>query len=59
MKLNIYFLFVLSCTFNPYVFADLDLLLDDYSGAVGAYGLRKLDKDYSGSAIRVRERPGS
>jgi hypothetical protein len=29
-------------------------LLDDYSGAAAAYSLRKLDKDYTGSAIRVR-----
>jgi hypothetical protein len=29
-------------------------LLDDYPGAAAAYSLRKLDKDYTGSAIRVR-----
>jgi len=29
-------------------------LLDQYSGAAAAYSLRKLDCDYSGSAIRVR-----
>jgi len=29
-------------------------LLDNYSGAAAAYSLRKLDKDYTGSAIRVR-----
>ena len=29
-------------------------LLDDYPNAAAAYSLRKLDKDYSGSAIRVR-----
>ena len=29
-------------------------LLDDYPGASVAYSLRKLDKDYAGSAIRVR-----
>ena len=29
-------------------------LLDQYSGATAAYSLRKLDCDYSGSAIRVR-----
>lgn len=31
-----------------------NLLLDDYPGAAVAYSLRKLDKDYTGSAIRVR-----
>jgi hypothetical protein len=30
-------------------------LLDDYSGARVAYSLRKLDKDYTGSAIRIRK----
>lgn len=30
-------------------------LLDDYSGAAAAYSLRKLDKDYTGAAIRVRK----
>jgi len=29
-------------------------LLDDNSGAAAAYSLRRLDKDYSGDAIRVR-----
>jgi hypothetical protein len=29
-------------------------LLDTYSGAAAAYSLRKLDKDYAGSAVRVR-----
>jgi hypothetical protein len=29
-------------------------LLDNYPGAVAAYSLRKLDKDYTGDAIRVR-----
>ena len=29
-------------------------LLDDYPGAAAAYSLRKLDKNYSGDAIRVR-----
>lgn len=29
-------------------------LLDDYPGAAAAYSLRKLDKDYTGDAIRVR-----
>jgi hypothetical protein len=31
-----------------------NLLLDDYPNAAAAYSLRKLDKDYTGSAIRVR-----
>lgn len=31
-----------------------NLLLDDYPGAETAYSMRKLDKDYTGSAIRVR-----
>lgn len=30
-------------------------LLDDYSSAAAAYSLRKLDKDYTGAAIRVRK----
>ena len=30
-------------------------ILDTYSGAAAAYSLRKLDKDYTGSAIRVRK----
>jgi hypothetical protein len=30
------------------------LLLDNYPGAAAAYSLRKLDKDYTGNAIRVR-----
>ena len=29
-------------------------LLDSYSGAAAAYSLRKMDKDYTGNAIRVR-----
>jgi len=32
-----------------------NLLLDDYPNAAAAYSLRKLDKDYTGSAIRVRK----
>jgi hypothetical protein len=32
-----------------------NLLLDEYPGAAAAYSLRKLDKDYTGSAIRVRK----
>ena len=31
-----------------------NLLLDDYPGAAAAYSLRKLDKDYTGSAIQIR-----
>ena len=31
-----------------------NLLLDSFPGAAVAYSLRKLDKDYTGSAIRVR-----
>jgi len=34
--------------------ASCSYLLDQYSGASAAYALRKLDCDYSGSAIRVR-----
>lgn len=33
-----------------------DCLLDTYTGAAVAYSLRKLDKDYAGSAIRVRRK---
>jgi hypothetical protein len=41
--------------YRPYAVAVAqNLLLDDYSGAAAAYSLRKLDKDYTGSAIRVR-----
>ena len=32
-----------------------DLLLDSFPGAAAAYSLRKLDKDYTGPAIRVRK----
>jgi hypothetical protein len=32
----------------------VNLLLDNYPNAAAAYSLRKLDKDYTGSAIRVR-----
>lgn len=35
-----------------------DLLLDTYTGAAAAYSVRKLDKDYTGSAMRVREASG-
>jgi hypothetical protein len=34
--------------------AATDLLLDTYTGAVAAYSVRKLDKDYTGSCMRVR-----
>jgi hypothetical protein len=36
-----------------------DLLLDSFPGAAAAYSLRKLDKDYTGAAIRVRESAGN
>jgi len=36
----------------------LDLLLDTYTGAAAAYSVRKLDKDYTGSCMRVREDSG-
>lgn len=39
--------------------APVNLLLDDYPGAAAAYSLRKLDKDYTGSAIRIRTAGGS
>jgi hypothetical protein len=35
-----------------------DLLLDTYTGAAAAYSVRKLDKDYTGSCMRVREDSG-
>jgi len=34
--------------------AVVDLLLDTYTGAAVAYSVRKLDKDYTGSCMRVR-----
>lgn len=34
--------------------APTNLLLDDYPGATAAYSLRKLDKDYTGSAIQIQ-----
>jgi hypothetical protein len=40
--------------YRPYAVAQ-NLLLDDYPNAAAAYSLRKLDKDYTGSAIRVRK----
>ena len=42
--------------YRPYAVAapGANLLLDDYPNAAAAYSLRKLDKDYTGSAIRVR-----
>jgi hypothetical protein len=40
---------------NPYAFVTpIELLLDTYTGAAGAYSLRKLRTAYTGSAIRVR-----
>jgi hypothetical protein len=39
---------------NYVPFAAANLLLDQYSGAAGAYSLRKLRTAYTGSAIRVR-----
>lgn len=40
--------------YRPLVQPAANLLLDDYPNAAAAYSLRKLDKDYTGSAIRVR-----
>jgi len=40
--------------YRPYASPSVNLLLDDYPNAAAAYSLRKLDKDYTGSAIRVR-----
>jgi len=40
--------------YRPYAVVAQNLLLDDYPNAAAAYSLRKLDKDYTGSAIRVR-----
>jgi hypothetical protein len=41
--------------YRPYaVAAAQNLLLDDYPNAAAAYSLRKLDNNYTGSAIRVR-----
>jgi hypothetical protein len=39
---------------NYVPFASANLLLNDYPNAAAAYSLRKLDKDYTGNAIRVR-----
>lgn len=43
---------------NPFyvgmVVSSGNLLLDDYPNAIIGYSLRKLDKDYTGSAIRIR-----
>jgi len=41
--------------YRPTAYATGNLLLDNYPNAVIAYSLRKLDKDYTGSAIRVRK----
>ena len=38
--------------------APTDLLLDTYTGASAAYSVRKLDKDYTGYAMKVREDSG-
>jgi hypothetical protein len=38
--------------------AATDLLLDTYTGAAAAYSVRKLDKDYTGYAMKVREDSG-
>lgn len=38
----------------PYRPTAANLFLDTYTGSSAAYSLRKLDKDYTGSAIRVR-----
>lgn len=43
-----------SAPYRPRVVA-ANLLLDDYPNAAAAYSLRKLDKDYTGAAIRVRK----
>ncbi len=41
--------------YRPYAVAVAqNLLLDDYPNAAAAYSLRKLDKDYAGSCIRIR-----
>jgi hypothetical protein len=41
--------------YRPLVQPATNLLLDDFTGGMVAYSLRKLDKDYTGSAIRVRK----
>jgi len=41
--------------YRPYAQPAANLLLDDYPNAAAAYSLRKLDKDYTGAAIRVRK----
>ena len=41
--------------YRGFVSVSNDLLLDLYPGSAAAYSLRKLDKDYTGSAIRVRK----
>jgi hypothetical protein len=38
--------------------AATDLLLDDYPNAAAAYSVRKLDKDYTGYCMKVREDSG-
>ena len=44
-----------SYPYRPYAQPAANLLLDDYPNAAAAYSLRKLDKDYTGAAIRVRK----
>jgi hypothetical protein len=36
-----------------------NLLLDDYPGAAAGYSLRKIDRNYTGNAIRIREDSGN
>ena len=40
------------------VSATNDKLLDTYTGAAAAFSVRKLDKDYTGSCMRIREDSG-
>lgn len=44
-----------SAPYRPYAQPAAKFLLDDYPNAAAAYSLRKLDKDYTGAAIRVRK----
>lgn len=39
---------------NPYTFAVSNPFLDTYTGSIGAYSVRKLDKDYTGYCMKVR-----
>lgn len=43
-----------SAPYRPMAVTINNLILDSFPGAAVAYSLRKLDKDYTGSAIRVR-----